>query len=68
MYCVFNATTTRDADTGNPLGWPLEDNYGYFCDQRDKGETPAQHAPAQFYSLLVSQPLATPSQANLEPC
>lgn len=38
MYCVFNATTTHDADTGNPLGWPLEDNYGYFCDQRDKGE------------------------------
>lgn len=38
MYCVFNATTTFDADSGNPLGWPLEAEYGYFCDQRDKGE------------------------------
>ena len=39
MYCVFNATTTGDADfTGNPLGWPLEQEYGYFCDQRDKSK------------------------------
>lgn len=37
MYCVFNATTMYDANTGNPLGWPLETDYGFFCDQRDKG-------------------------------
>ena len=36
MYCVFNATTTFDANHGNPLGWPFESQYGYFCDQRDK--------------------------------
>lgn len=39
MYCVFNATTTFDADSGNPLGWPLEMEYGYFCDKRDEGES-----------------------------
>lgn len=39
MYCVFNATTSPfdSASSGNPLGWPFEDQYGYFCDQRDKG-------------------------------
>lgn len=36
MYCVFNATTVYNADTGNPLGWPFENHYGYFCDHRDK--------------------------------
>ena len=39
MYCVFNATTTYDADSGNPFGWPLEHQYGYFCDQRDKSKS-----------------------------
>lgn len=38
MYCVFNATTMYTSGDGNPLGWPLEKNYGYFCDQRDKGK------------------------------
>lgn len=40
MYCVFNATTAYGTDSysGNPLGWPLEQEYGYFCDQRDKGK------------------------------
>lgn len=46
MYCVFNATTIYNADTGNPLGWPLESNYGYFCDQRDKGKFKRAHRGA----------------------
>lgn len=36
MYCVFNATTIYNADEGNPLGWPFEQQYGYFCDHRDR--------------------------------
>lgn len=36
MYCVFNATTTDQPAMGNAFGWPLETDYGYFCDQRDK--------------------------------
>ncbi|KAG9511393.1 putative RNA-binding protein Luc7-like 1 [Fragariocoptes setiger] len=47
MYCVLNATTESVFSAkGNPLGWPLEDNYGYFCDQRDNG-----------YVFLASGPL-----------
>lgn len=42
MYCAFNATINTQPETGNWLGWPFESNYGYFCDQRDKGEYPWQ--------------------------
>lgn len=54
MYCVFNATTTYNADQGNPFGWPLEDNYGYFCDQRDKGELPDRPARAPWLGARSS--------------
>lgn len=61
MYCVFNATTTYDADTGNPLGWPLEADYGYFCDQRDKGKFCCAHKPFE-----LSREPAKPKHATLE--
>lgn len=59
MYCVFNATTTFNADTGNPLGWPLEKDYGYFCDQRDRGKQVAR----TFFARAQRQPTNQPSQS-----
>lgn len=55
MYCVFNATTNYEADTGNPFGWPLEENYGYFCDQRDKGKYRATISLARQLEFLSSK-------------
>lgn len=42
MYCVFNASAPEgqrglEAVSGNPLGSPFEQQYGYFCDKRDRG-------------------------------